>query len=241
MKYLITISYDGSKYSGLQKLKNEKTVQGELERVLSKLDEKDVQVKSAGRTDKGVHALEQKCHFELKKNITPYRLRYFIDRSTSPYLHVKDCTIIEDEHFHARFSVKSKTYLYKINIGQYDAISADYVYNYNKSLNIKKMRKGCKLLMGGHDFRAFVVGPHKTCESIIDKIKIYKNRNIVEITIKGKAFYTYMVRNIVSILVLLGSDKISLDDIKDMLANRKKKIEYAPAPAGGLYLKEIEY
>ena len=71
MKYLISISYDGSKYNGLQKLKGKKTIQGELEEVLSKMNESPVSVKSSGRTDKGVHALDQKCHFELtKKNDT---------------------------------------------------------------------------------------------------------------------------------------------------------------------------
>lgn len=241
MKYLISISYDGSKYNGLQKLKGKKTVQGDLEEVLSKMNEAPVSVKASGRTDRGVHALDQKCHFELTKNTTPFRLRYYINRSTAPSLYVRTCEIINDESFHARFSVKRKTYLYKINIGEYDAIQNDYVYNYNKELNIKSMIESSKLLIGPHNYKAFVIGPHKTYDSIIDDIIIKKKDNIIEIEVIGQAFYTYMVRNIVRILILSGSNEITNKQIKEMLDKEKKVIEYSPAPACGLYLKKTEY
>lgn len=241
MKYLISISYDGSKYYGLQKLKGKKTVQGELETVLSKLNQSPVSVKASGRTDRGVHALDQKCHFELNKKITPYRLRYYINRMTSKNLYVKDCTIIENEGFHARFSVKSKTYSYLINTGEYDAIQNDYLYNFNKDLDVAIMKECANAFIGGHNFKAFVIGPHKTYESIIDDVKISKNNNIISIEIKGQAFYTYMVRNIVSTLILAGEGKIDKNTIDGMLSAEKKLIEYAPAPANGLYLKKVEY
>ena len=241
MKYLITISYDGSKYKGLQKLKNENTVQGELEKVLSAIDSKPVSVKAAGRTDRGVHALDQKCHFELEKAITPFRLRYYIDKSTSKYLYVKDCKLIEDENFHARFSVKSKTYEYRINTGEYDPINADYVYNMNKELNIEGMVEASKALIGQHNYKVFVTGPHKTYDSIIDYINIVKKDDLVIIQIKGKAFYTYMVRNIVSALTLIGLNKINKEQLYQMINKQERVIEYAPAPANGLYLKKIEY
>ena len=241
MKYLISISYDGSKYYGLQKLKGKKTVQGELETVLSKLNQSPVSVKAAGRTDRGVHALDQKCHFELKKDITPFRLRYYINRMTSKNLYIKDCTIITDEEFHARFSVKSKIYEYKINIGEYNAIENDHLYNYNKPLDINIMKKSAKHFIGPHNYQAFVVGKHKTYDSVIDNISINKNDNIITIEIKGQAFYTYMVRNIVSTIILASEQKITEKDIDYMLNNQKKVIEYSPAPQNGLYLKKIEY
>ena len=242
MKYLITVSYDGSKYWGLQKLKDKPTVQGELERILTKLNEKYVPVKCSGRTDRGVHALCQKCHFEIDKKTNPYRLRYYLNRASSPYLYIKDCTEINDENFHARFSVKSKTYLYKINTGEYDPIKCDYFYNYNKELDINLMKDAATLIEGEHDFKAFVCGKHKTYESIIDYIKIYRSdENTLEIEIKGKAFYTYMVRNIVSILILVGSKKIDNYIVKEMLEKKERVIEYSPAPACGLYLKKILY
>lgn len=241
MKYMITISYDGSKYHGLQKLKNENTIQGELERVLEVCDEQPVKVISSGRTDRGVHAINQVCSFELQKNIEPYKLKGYLNRSTSPYLFVKSCEYIFDENFHARFSVKKKTYKYIINIGPYDPIKNDYVFNYNKPLNIDKMKEAASILIGPHNYRAFVIGKHETCDSIIDSIEIVKTSEMLEIYIKGKAFYTYMVRNIISILVLVGNGILQITDIAKMLETGKKVIEYSPAPASGLYLYELEY
>ena len=241
MNYLISVEYDGSKYNGLQKLKGSKTVQGELEAVLSKMEERPVKVISSGRTDKGTHALDQKCQFYLKKDTTPYKLRYYINRSTSPYLYVKDCIILEDKAFHARFSVKQKTYQYRINTGIYSAVKNDYVYNYCKIVDKAKIDEAARLFIGEHDFKAFVVGKHKTTNSQIYKINTGYNNEEFVIEITGKAFYTYMVRNIVSILILYSENAISLDQINDMLCDKKKVIEYAPAPASGLYLKEIVY
>lgn len=240
-KYIITIAYDGSKYCGLQKLKNQKTVQGELERVLSNLEENTVKVYSSGRTDRGVHAEGQVCTFELEKNTTPYKLSYYINRSTSPYLHVKTCEETRDKNFHPRFSVKKKTYKYIINTGPYDPIRQDYVYNYNKQLDIDAMRKAADLLTGPHNYKAFVVGKHRTCESIVDSIYIMKNENIITVQITGKAFYTYMVRYIVSSLILIGSNTITTKDIEEMLLKGKRTIEFSPAPPNGLYLEKIEY
>lgn len=240
-KYIITISYDGSKYDGLQKLKNGHTIQGELESVLERLNEAPVKVSSSGRTDKGVHALDQRCTFELQKDIDSYRLRYYIDKMTTKYLYVKSCDYLEDENFHPRFSIKTKTYKYIINIGPYDPIKTDYVYNYNKDLDVDAMKEATREFLGPHNFRAFVVGPQKTCDSIIENIKIEKEKGDIIIRIQGKAFYTYMVRNIVSALILVGSNKLNSSDITEMLETGKKTIEYSPAPPGGLYLEKLEY
>lgn len=239
--YIITISYDGSKYRGLQKLKEEKTVQGELESILSKLDRQPVKVISSGRTDRGVHALMQVCTFSLHRYVDPYRLRYYIDKSTSKYLYVKTCDYLTDKSFHPRFSVKSKTYKYVINTGAYDPILADYVHNYNKNLSIDKMKEASTYFLGTHNFRAFVVGPQKTCESTIFDITVDQEGEKLVIRISGVAFYTYMVRNIVTVLILVGSNQLGYPEIKKMLDYAKKTVEFAPAPPGGLYLETIEY
>lgn len=241
MKYLLSISYDGSKYCGLQKLNNQKTVQGELEQILSLLSKSPVVVKAAGRTDRGVHALDQKCHFELKRVMTPFRLRYYINRCTSPYLHVNSCTVIEDKNFHARFSVKSKIYIYKINMGAYDAIQNDYVYNYNRPLDVEVMRKASELLVGAHDYRAFVSGKKDKCESIIEYIEIIRNGQILEIEVKGKAFYTHMIRNIVGALIYVASGRMTEVELKNMLETGRRIVEYMKVPPCGLYLKKVEY
>ena len=240
MKYFLTLSYDGSKFNGLQKLKNEKTVQGELERVLSALDESPVKVKCASRTDKGVHAYNQTCHFTLKRNLSTYRLGYYINRMTSKYIYIKDCKIIDDNDFHARFSVKEKEYIYKINTGLYDPILNDYVYNYNKEININKILEIKKLFIGINYYKSFTTGKHNNYFCEIKSINIEILEKMVIIKIRGKSFLTHMIRNIISIMLLYAEEKIILEDVKNLLEG-KRILDYAPAPASGLYLSEIIY
>ena len=103
------------------------------------------------------------------------------------------------------------------------------------------MKESAKILTGEHNFKAFVIGKHKTYDSRIDSITIKEIGKTITIEIKGQAFYTYMVRNIVSVLILVGSHKLNNNDIQEMLNKQKKIIEYSPAPPNGLYLKKVEY
>ena len=160
MRYLISVSYDGSKFYGFQRLNQKKTVQAELERALTKINKTDTQVKGAGRTDRGVHARDQKVHFDLSVSIPPERLVNAINSLVQPYIKVNTAEIVDD-NFHARFNVTSKTYTYVINLGEFDPIKHDYLYNYNHELNIKKMENASKVLLGPHSYEAFTSG--KSC------------------------------------------------------------------------------
>ena len=115
MKYLITVSYDGSKYYGFQRLNDLPSIQKELEDALSVINKDRVEVKGSGRTDRGVHALGQRCHFEIKYDIPCDRLINAINSLLSNYVRVIDC-IKADYDFHARFNVKRKKYKYIINM-----------------------------------------------------------------------------------------------------------------------------
>ena len=140
MRYLMTVSYDGSKYYGFQRLNNEKSVQKELEDALSKINKSKVEIKGAGRTDRGVHAYGQKVHFDLDIKITPERLVNAVNSLLSNYVRVIDCRYVNDD-FHARFNVVEKTYKYVINMGMFNPIEEDYVYNYCYKLDIRSMKK----------------------------------------------------------------------------------------------------
>ena len=155
MRYLITFSYDGSKYSGYQKQPNVKTIQGELERVLTQInDNNEVLVSASGRTDAGVHALNQKAHFDLNINIAPEKLKGALNGMLPKDIYVK--SVIEvDSDFHARFNVSAKEYIYKINLGEYNPIEKDYIYQYNKGLNLKAIEDALILFQGTHDFKSF--------------------------------------------------------------------------------------
>ena len=129
MRYFITFAYDGSKYKGYQKQPDEKTVQGELEKALTTINGgEEVCVHASGRTDAGVHALNQKAHFDLDmKHITPEKLRDGLNGLLPKDIYIKNVEVVSDD-FHARFNVKAKEYVYKINMGEYNPIEKDYVY-----------------------------------------------------------------------------------------------------------------
>lgn len=239
MRYLISVSYDGSKFYGFQRLKNKKTVQLELERALTKINKKSVQVKGAGRTDRGVHAKDQKVHFDLEVSVPPERLVNAINSLVRPYIKVNTAEIVDDD-FHARFNVTSKTYTYVINLGDFDPINHDYLYNYNRELDIKKMKTASKVLLGPHSYEAFTSGERDAYNSIIESIKFKRKKDILTITFVGKSFYRYMVRNLVGALILVGEGKITKRDLEDIL-NNKKVGNYITVPASGLYLENVKY
>lgn len=240
MRYLISVSYDGSKLFGFQRLNKHKTVQGELERVLTKINKTIVVVKGAGRTDRGVHAIDQKVHFDLSVNIEPEKLRMAINSRIDDAIYVNSCEIVADD-FHARFDVKEKTYNYIINESEYDPLINDYVYNYNNRLNIKSMKKASKYFLGEHTFEAFTSGERENYNSAIYKIKITRNHGMINIKFVGRNFYRYMVRNMVGALIKIGQDKEKPEIIKEMLDTNKSKYNYTTAPANGLYLVNIKY
>lgn len=240
MRYLITVSYDGSKYYGFQKLNNNKSIQGELERVLTKINKKVVFVKGSGRTDRGVHAKGQKCHFDLSVNIEPNRLINAMNSLLDDHICVIDCKIVDDD-FHARFNVKKKIYKYIINLGNYNAIYNDYIYNYCYNLDVNKMKKAAKHLLGRKSFKAFVSGERDNYDSEIYNIKFKRKKDILEIEFVGKSFYRYMVRNMVGALILVGRNKISVEEFNKMIKLEKNIYTYMTVPSSGLYLEKVEY
>ena len=240
MRYLITVSYDGSKFFGFQKLNKEKTIQKELETALSKINKNQVFVKGSGRTDRGVHAIGQMCHFDLDINISPERLKKAINSLLNDYIYVKKCVIVDNE-FHSRFLVKRKTYKYIINVGEYDPIKKDYIYNYCNKLNVEKMIEASKYLLGKHDYRVFVSGERDNYNSEIFDIKFEQINNYIIIRFIGKSFYRYMIRNLVGALMLVGRDKITINEFKSMIDSNITKYTYITVPANGLYLENVEY
>lgn len=240
MRYLMTVSYDGSRYYGFQRLNNEKSIQGELESALSKINKSEVFIKGAGRTDRGVHAKGQCCHFDLDIVIPPERLVNAVNSLLSKYIRVLDCRVVDSE-FHARFNVKKKTYKYIINMGDFDPICEDYVYNYGYGLDIDSMKKASKYLIGKHSYKVFVSGERDNYNSEIFSIDFDCCDNILTITFVGKSFYRYMVRNMVGALMLVGRNKISCEEFMGMVDSDENKYTYMTVPANGLYLWEIEY
>lgn len=239
MYFMIKISYDGSKFYGFQRLNENNSVQKCLEDALTKINKKEVLVKGAGRTDRGVHALCQCVSFKLDVNIDCYGLKSALNSLLEPYIFVNEVKVV-DEDFHARFNVVEKEYIYKINLGEYNPIMFDYIYQCPYKLDLNLMKEVSKKFIGVHDFHNFVSGERDDYTCIVKSIEFELSDDILVISFKGKSFYRYMVRNLVGAMIEVARGKIDISQIDKML-NYEDKMTTFTAPACGLYLKNIEY
>ena len=246
MRYFMTFSYDGTAYNGYQKQPDKKTIQDELERVLYKLNgDKEVSVCASGRTDAGVHALNQKAHFDMEKEYDTDTLKNSINKMLPGDIYVRKMEIVESD-FHARFNVTAKEYIYKINTGEYNPIQKNYVYQFNKRLDISEMERALKYLEGEHNFKSFTKSTDEIKDynrKIIQTSLIRETKNINEITISimGTGFLRYMVRNIVGLLIEIGQGKYKSEDVFDILKAEDREAAGITAPPNGLYLKDVFY
>lgn len=243
MRYLIKLSYDGSAYAGFQTQKGKETIQEKLEAALTKVNNsKKTKIIATGRTDKGVHALTQYGHADINVNITEAKLKRALNSNLPDDIHIIETKIVDDK-FHARYQVKSKTYKYIINTGEYNPIERNYVFQYNYSLNIEEMKRAIKYFEGKHDFRAFVTDnkEKENCVRTITKVSITKEHEKIIITFKGDGFLRYQVRNMVGILIRVGEEKISPEDVEKILKSKDRAKTGKTAPAEGLYLVDVEY
>lgn len=239
MNYVAKVAYDGSKFYGFQRLNEEASVQKLLEEALTKINKHSVEIKGAGRTDRGVHANGQCFSFSLDVNIDIDGLKDGLNSLIAPYVYVKEIKVV-DKDFHARFNVLRKTYIYKINLGEYDPKLTDYVYQSKYDLNINKIKDVAKLYLGVHNFHNFVSGERDNYDCIIYDIRFEEKDNILSIIFEGKSFYRYMVRNLVGMMIEVGRGKEDISKVEEML-NSIDEIHGFTAPACGLYLENIEY
>lgn len=246
MRYLMTFSYDGSKYMGYQKQPGEKTIQEVIENALTCMHSgKRVSLVASGRTDRGVHALNQKAHFDFEKEIPLEKLRYSLNSLLDGSIYIKEITCVR-ESFHARFDVHTKEYIYKINMGEYDPIEKDYVFQYNKKLDIIAMERALKYLEGTHDFQTFTKknSDYKSYTRTIFRASLQrelKSGNKIILSFLGNGFLRYMVRNMVGFLLEIGEGKRECVEVLKVLNLKDRSSIGKTAPPEGLYLKDVFY
>lgn len=242
----MTFSYDGSKYKGYQKQPRVKTVQSEIEKALKQiLSNEKITISASGRTDAGVHALNQKAHFDSKKEIAPEKLRKAVNSLIPDDIYIKEIIEVEPD-FHARFNVKAKEYIYKINMGEYNPIEKDYVYQYNRRLDVVEMERALKYLEGTHDYKSFTKTDEEKDDFVrtivqANLIRDVKNVNNITISFLGTGFMRYMVRNMVGCLIEIGEGKRKSEDIIKILEAKDRKKAGKTANPEGLYLKDVFY
>lgn len=240
----ITIEYDGSRYKGFQRLKdNENTIQGKIESVLSKMTNENIEIIGSGRTDMGVHAYNQVANFKTNSKLSLKKIKDYLNNYLPEDISIKSVEDVEDR-FHSRYNVKKKVYLYKINNASTQNVFLRKYSNYiEKTLDIELMRKASDYLIGEHDFTSFASSKSKKKSNIrtIYSITINKNEDIIDIFVEGNGFLYNMVRIIAGALIDVGLHKKAPEDIKIMLNEKNRSKASDTAPAKGLYLYSVKY
>lgn len=246
MRYLMTFAYDGTNYKGYQKQPKAKTIQEEIEKVLGKVQgEKKVDIHASGRTDAHVHALAQKAHFDLENEVDCDKLKHSLNSLLPGDIYVKEIEQVPDT-FHARYHVKAKEYIYRMNLGEYDPIERNYVYQYNRRLDVVEMERALKYLEGEHDFKSFTKADEEQDDYVrrivqTSIVRDAKNVNKITISFLGTGFLRYMVRNIVGTLIEIGEGKRKSEDIIEILNAKDRQAAGTTANPEGLYLKDVFY
>ncbi len=241
----LTIEYDGTNFHGWQRQSKSRSVQGELEKLLSKLCCQKIEIAGASRTDAGVHAMDQKASFSADFNM-PLETLVKVANQWLPI----DIKILEAREmpldFHARFDAKGKKYSYRIkNTPNYHVFDRHYNTIVDKQpLDIKKMSQAAAFFLGTHDFKAFSAnngsGSVKTIRTINNiKVTCDEELNIL-IEIEGQAFLYKMVRMMVGALINIGMRKHEPSAIEEILQGRMKRIGRT-AGAEGLFLEKVYY
>ena len=243
MRVMITFSYDGTNFHGFERQPNYRTIQEEIENVLKYINnDSNTFIVASGRTDKGVHAINQVCHVDINVNITEYKLKRAMNSLLPEDIHVISTKFVED-NFHARYNVLEKVYEYKLNMGEYNPIERNYIYQLNKELDIEKIEKAIKYFIGVHDFKAFTPNKDKR-ENYVREVYdafIQVNDNIVTFTFRGNGFIKYQFRNMVGLLIEIGLNRKDESCVLEILESKNRSNHFRTSHPEGLYLKEVVY
>ena len=249
MNYKLTIQYDGTDFHGWQVQENDRTIQGELERVIGTLEDDEVKVIGSGRTDAGVHAEGQIANVVLHRPFTPDRLRNAINGNLW-----RDIRIMKVEEapaeFHSRFSAVEKTYIYRIvNAPVMSPFLRRFALHESRPLDLGAMTAASRLLLGEHDWTAFSSarsdgeGRIRTVTDCVIESHwdARASAAVIEVRISANGFLRYMVRSIVGTLLEVGRGEKDSDTIQTAIINGDRSLAGKTAPAHGLSLLRVKY
>ena len=244
-RYQILIEYVGTKFVGWQIQKKGNSIQKLIQLKLSKLLKQKITIYGSGRTDAGVHALEQSAHFDTKNEIANISklimsLNFFLNSKNISVINI----IKRNLNFHARYSAKERIYVYLIqNRLSPSTLNKEREWHIRKKLDIKLIKMGSKKLIGTHDFSTFRASncSSKSPVRTINEIIVSKSKNCIKLKFKSKSFLKNQVRSIVGCLKYLGEKKWNLKKFENVFLKKDRKKVAPPAPAHGLYLEKIIY
>lgn len=243
MRIALGVEYDGSLFNGWQAQPQQRTIQGALEKAISRVADQPITVNAAGRTDAGVHALNQVVHFDSNAYRGTRSWMLGINSNLPSDISVNWVQPVSDD-FHARFSAEQRRYRYLLlNRLSRSAIQRQRMWWFYKSLDINKMRQAADLLLGQHDFSALrarecqAKSPIKT----IDAIHISRRDDCIAVDVVARSFLHHMVRNIMGVLTVVGEGKQPVNWVSEVMASKNRDKAGVTAPPQGLYLTDVRY
>lgn len=245
-RVLLIIEFDGHAYAGWQRQKNAYAVQQALEEAISKIEQRDVQCFGAGRTDKGVHAQAMPVHVDVSterlirsKRAYVHGVNQFLPLS----IRVLACIQVEDD-FHARFDCLERAYCYRIWCrNTASALDSWRHWWMPRPLDLEQMELAAQIFMGKQDFSSVRASGCQAASAVRDirELTIQKQGSVFEIHVRADAFLYHMVRNIVGSLVRVGLDQCSVDELREIMHKKDRRLAAATAPAHGLYFTDARY
>tara|TARA_B100000795_G_C22789542_1_gene436242 strand:- start:1337 stop:2077 length:741 start_codon:yes stop_codon:yes gene_type:complete len=244
-RYQLLIEYVGTNFRGWQIQKKGSTIQGLIQDKLTRLLKEKITLSGSGRTDTGVHAIEQSAHFDCKNKILDFNkflksINYFLNDKGIAITKIKK----RSNKFHARFSARQRIYKYVI----FNQISPPVIdkkrgWHIRKLLDLELMKKGAKKLIGTKDYSTFRASSCHAKSPIrtIKLIKIKSSKNRIEIQFKSQSFLQQQVRSMVGCLKYLGEKKWNLKTFDKVFKSKKRILCAPPAPPEGLFLAKIIY
>ncbi len=242
---LLTVAYDGSGFSGwqIQEKKDQRTVQGELEKALMRLTGQTVRVLASGRTDAGVHALAQPVQFSDGSTIPVEAFVPALNSTRPQDVRVMGARQVPEE-FHVIRDAVAKTYLYRIRLSaDPDPFTRNFCWQYPYPVNFRALEESATLLEGTHDFRAFCASGSSARNFVrtIYRLSLEPADRMLEIRVRGNGFLYNMVRIIVGTLMAAGQGRLDPERITEALETGRRDLLGPTAPPRGLYLQGVEY
>jgi len=240
----LIVAYDGTRYHGWQRQKNAITLQETIEEQIRLMTGEPLTLIASGRTDAGVHALNQVCNFVTRSTLSPHSLQNGLNSLLPEDIFIKDAACVPIP-FHARYSAKSKTYEYRIlNRTRPDIFQRHFLWHIRPVLNVEAMGVCLSYLRGSHDFSSFRSSGSGNTDPVrsILKAEIHGPENgHLRIVIEADGFLRHMVRNIVGTVVEAGLGKMSTDRFAEIVSLKDRRLAGAKAPPQGLFLAEVRY
>lgn len=241
MRFFFEISYNGTHYHGWQSQKNAVGVQEVVENALSKLLREEIAIVGSGRTDTGVHCVQQFFHADIEKEIKPKDLTHKLNSFLPDDIAIRSIVAVKPDA-HARYDAFERSYEYKITRVK-DPLLVGYAYYFFRELDIKTMERAAALLLGEHDFECFskVKTDVNNFICTVKQATWTQKGDLLIFHITANRFLRGMVRAIVGTLLDVGLGKISVRQFEEIVKSKDRKMAGMNAPPEGLYLTQVKY